>query len=62
MATIVAFPLPDVTAPSGTNNFVIPAPDEPANFMQFETLVDGIPVAMSMEQKALAIGIDRTGE
>lgn len=62
VATIVAFPLPDVTAPSGTNNFVIPAPDEPANFMQFETLVDGIPVAMSMEQKALAIGIDRTGE
>jgi len=48
VATIVAFPLPDVTAPSGTNNFVIPAPDEPANFMQFETLVDGIPVAMSM--------------
>lgn len=60
VTTIVAFPLPDAQAPSEENNVVVPAPDDPANFMGFQTKVDGKVVDMEVEQKAIAIGIDRT--
>jgi hypothetical protein len=60
VTTIVAFPLPDVQAPSETNNFVVPNPADPLNFMGFKTRIDGTSVAMQVEQKAFAVGVDRT--
>ena len=62
VTTIVAFPLPETGAPSDVNNFVVPNPAAPANFMDFQTKVDGRAVEMTVEQKAFAVGIDRTKE
>jgi Domain of unknown function (DUF4424) len=59
VTTLVAFPLPDITAPSDATNFVIPV-DDPVNFLGFATTVDGKPIKMQVEQKAIALGIDRT--
>lgn len=60
VTTLVAFPLPDITAPSDENNFVIPEPDQTTNFVGFRTTVDAKPVAMRVEQRATALGVDRT--
>ncbi len=56
----MAFPLPDIRAPSDEDNFVIPVPDSDRNFLAFETKVDGRPVAMQVEQRAETLGVDRT--
>lgn len=58
--TIVAFPLPDIQAPSEVNNFVIPRPEQSADVFGFETRVDGRSVKMKVQQKAISVGIDRT--
>lgn len=55
---LVAFPMPDVTIGPGTN-ISIPVRDAD-NFLAFETKVDGAPVETAMEQRAFALGIDRT--
>ena len=60
VTTLVAFPLPEIRAPSEEDNFVIPLPKEATNFLGFRTTVDGKPVAMKVEQRALALGVDRT--
>ena len=60
VTTLVAFPLPDISAPSEEHNFVVPEPDEATNFLDFHTTVDSRPVTMQVEQRALALGIDRT--
>jgi len=60
VTTLVAFPLPDITAPSDENNFSVPAPDADTNFLDFRTTVDGRPVSMQVEQRAFALGVDRT--
>jgi hypothetical protein len=60
VTTLVAFPLPDITAPSDENNFSVPAPDADTNFLEFHTLVDGRPVTMQVEQRAFVLGVDRT--
>ncbi|MCB1520774.1 MAG: DUF4424 domain-containing protein [Hyphomicrobiaceae bacterium] len=60
VTTLVAFPMPEVSAVSEENNFVVPEPDDATNFLGFETTVAGAPVRMQMEQKAYAVGIDRT--
>lgn len=60
VTTIIAFPLPEVSAPSDANNYVIPDPHDPSNFLSFETKVAGRHVKMQVEQRALAVGIDRT--
>ncbi len=58
--TVVAFPLPDVdmatfwASPLGT---VI---DDPVNFVGFKAVVDGKPVALSVEQRAFLKGKDVT--
>lgn len=57
--TLVAFPMPDVHAPSDADNRAIPV-DTSLNFMNFRTHVDGRPVNMQVEQRAFALGIDRT--
>lgn len=60
VTTLVAFPLPDIRSPSDEDNFVIPVPDADRNFLAFETKVNGQPVAMQVEQRAEALGVDRT--
>lgn len=60
VTTLVAFPLPDIRSPSDEDNFVIPEPDANQNFLAFETTVNGQPVAMQVEQRAEALGVDRT--
>lgn len=60
VTTLVAFPLPQIRTPSDADNFIIPEPDDTRNFMGFATTVDGKPVEMEMEQRALATGVDRT--
>ena len=60
MTTLVAFPLPNITAPSDVNNLVVPDPKADTNFLDFHTTVDGRPVTMQVEQRAFALGIDRT--
>jgi len=59
ITTLVAFPMPDVAAPSDTNNVVIPI-DNSENFLGFKTQTDGKPVTIQLEQRAVALGIDRT--
>jgi hypothetical protein len=59
IATLVAFPMPDLPAPSDGDNLAVPVDSSP-NFMDFKTQVGGKPVDMQVEQRALALGIDRT--
>ena len=59
ITTLVAFPMPDLPAPSMGDNLAVPVEGSP-NFMGFKTQVDGKPVDMQVEQRALALGIDRT--
>lgn len=57
---LVAFPLPDVDL---TELFEVPIDipsPEHANFVDFEVVVNGAPVAVQVEQRASAQGIDRT--
>lgn len=57
----VAFPMPDIDGLVYSQQDIgIPEPGDAANFLGFRTLVDGTPVAMEVEQKALVIGVDRT--
>ncbi len=60
VTTLVAFPLPDISAPSDANNFVVPDINADTNFLDFRTTVEGGPVAMQVEQRAFALGIERT--
>jgi hypothetical protein len=60
VTTLVAFPLPDIRALSEENNYVVPLPEQATNFLGFTTTVDGKPVAMQVEQRALALDVDRT--
>ncbi len=60
VTTLVAFPLPDISAPTDMNNFIVPDPGADTNFLDFHTTVEGKPVAMRVEQRAFALGIDRT--
>ncbi|WP_169805647.1 DUF4424 domain-containing protein [Novosphingobium rosa] len=56
----VAFPLPPIGGPDFFQSDVsIPISDSD-NFLGFTTKIDGKPVAMEMEQKAVAGGVDRT--
>jgi hypothetical protein len=57
--TLVAFPMPEVPAPSDVENYAIPFEDA-ANFLGFETAADGKPRKIDIEQRAIALGIDRT--
>jgi hypothetical protein len=61
VTTRVAFPMPDFGGPEfffhPTN---IPNEDAPANILDFTTKIDGKAVKMEVEQKAFALGVDRT--
>jgi hypothetical protein len=56
--TLVAFPIPDLP-PLMDNEYALPAPGS-ANFLSFETKVDGKPVTNSIEQRAVLNGTDYT--
>jgi len=61
VTTRVAFPMPDIGGPEFFfRDTSIPGREDPANLLAFRTRVDGRPVAMAVEQKALVSGVDRT--
>jgi hypothetical protein len=54
VTTRVAFPMPHIGGPDFFfHETSIPDRDDPANFLDFTTLVDGKPVQMDVEQKAM---------
>lgn len=57
--TLVAFPLPAVGFPSDFDYVPLPI-DDTENYVGFSTLVNGEPIALQMEQRALLLGLDRT--
>lgn len=54
----VAFPMPDLEG-SPFESFGVPDPEQD-NFLDFEVLVDGRPVAVNLQQRAFAAGVDVT--
>lgn len=59
ITSIVAFPLQDLTM-NEDGDVAIPQADKGADFVGFKTEVDGQPVAMRVEQRAVAAGLDQT--
>lgn len=59
VTNLVAFPLPDITVDNPDWNVVVPT-DDPVNFLAFSTLANGQKVTTQVEQKASAMGVDRT--
>ena len=59
VTTRVAFPMPDIVYADQDSNISIPDATSD-NFLDFATKVNGAPVKMELEQKALAKGIDHT--
>jgi hypothetical protein len=59
VVTLVAFPMPDVDMSEPDANFVIPTQD-PENLVDFSAKADGKPIALRLEQKVFAKGIERT--
>ena len=57
--TLVAFPLPAVGYPDDFDYVPIPIEDD-ANYVGFSTRVNGDPITLQMEQRALLMGLDRT--
>lgn len=58
VTTLVAFPLPDI---QGEMDLMVAVPsDDPLNFLDFKTLVDGQPVTTKVQQRVSALGIDQT--
>jgi Domain of unknown function (DUF4424) len=59
VTVLVAFPLPEVRISSPDDNIALPT-DNPVNIVGFTTRVDGRIVKTKVEQRAIALGIDRT--
>jgi len=59
LTILVAFPLPDIHVESPDDVITVPTED-PVNLLAFNTVVNGTPVNTNVEQRALALGIDRT--
>jgi len=59
VTVLVAFPLPDIRVSGPDDNIAIPTED-PVNIFGFATTVGGDPVTTQVEQRATAVGIDRT--
>jgi len=60
VATLVAFPLPDLDTAEFWGSAVGTVTDDPVNFVGFKALVDGKPVAFKVEQRAFVKGRDVT--
>jgi len=59
--TLVAFPLPDIDAYEFWGTPIGRITGDPVNFVGFKAVVDGKPVAVTVEQKAIHEGRDVTG-
>ncbi len=59
MTVLVAFPLPEIKVDGPSDNISVPT-EEPENFLAFTTTVNGAPVETKVEQRAIAVGVDRT--
>lgn len=59
VTNLIAFPMPDVTVDNPDWNVVVPT-DDPINFLAFSTRANDQPVATQVQQKASAMGVDRT--
>jgi hypothetical protein len=57
VASLVAFPMPDIVWDGLDVNLAIPSQD-PENFLDFHTVADGREVTAKVEQKAFANGVD----
>lgn len=61
VTTRVAFPMPDIGGEYFfESDTAIPDREDPANILDFRTMVDGKPVAMAVEQRAIANGVDQS--
>lgn len=61
VTTRVAFPMPDLGGEYFfESDTAIPDRKAPANILDFRTLVNGKPVVMDVEQRAIANGVDQT--
>lgn len=59
VTVLVAFPLPEIRISGMDDNIAVPTQD-PVNAFGFKTTVDGHPVATQVEQRVIAVGLDRT--
>jgi hypothetical protein len=59
VTVLVAFPMPDITVEGPDQNISVPA-DDPVNFLAFATTVNDKPVTTKVEQRVIALGLDRT--
>jgi hypothetical protein len=59
VTVLVAFPLPQIHFSNPDDNIAIPTQD-PVNIFAFTTTVNGAPVKTQVEQRAIAMGLDRT--
>ena len=57
---IVAFPMPDITTEGVDDNIAIPDIQQPENFLDFTTKVEGQPVAAQVEQRVFKKGVEYT--
>jgi hypothetical protein len=60
--TIVAFPLPDISTSEYWGSAIGTVTDDPKNFVGFKAVVDGKPVAFTIEQRAFIKNKDVTAQ
>jgi len=59
VTVLVAFPMPEIRVEEPDQDIALPTED-PVNFLAFTTTVNGKPVAIEVEQRVIAAGLDRT--
>jgi hypothetical protein len=59
VTVLVAFPMPEIHVDGPDENVSVPT-DDPENFLAFTTTVNGKPVVTAVQQRAVAVGLDRT--
>jgi len=59
VTVLVAFPMPEIRVAEPDQDIALPTED-PVNFLAFTTAVNGKPVAIEVEQRVIAAGLDRT--
>jgi len=59
VTVLVAFPMPEIEVDGPDANIALPT-DDPVNLLAFATTVNGRPVTTKVEQRAHALGLDRT--
>jgi hypothetical protein len=59
ITVLVAFPMPDIVVEGPDEPVAVPTED-PVNLLAFKTTVNGTPVTTDVEQRVIAVGLDRT--